>query len=121
MPSWRQVRAIGPTIWHHLKLTFPHERDYNVLQKLTYLVMVVGVLPLAVLTGLTMSPTMDTAFPELLFIFGGRQSARTIHFLCAFGFVIFFIVHIVMVILSGPLNNLRAIVTGRYGIEAKDG
>jgi thiosulfate reductase cytochrome b subunit len=92
-----------------------------VLQKLAYFTVIFILGPLIVLTGLTMSPTMNTALPELLFVFGGRQSARTIHFLCAFGFVIFFVVHMVMVVLSGPLNNLRAIITGRYGIEAKDG
>ena len=75
--------------------------------------------PLIVLTGLTMSPTMDSAFPFLLWIFDGRQSARTIHFIVAFSFVAFFIVHIVMVVLSGTWNNLRSMITGRYAIVGK--
>jgi thiosulfate reductase cytochrome b subunit len=77
--------------------------------------------PLVVLTGLTMSPTMDAAFPFLPWIFGGRQSARTIHFVCAFSFVAFFLVHIIMVVLSGTWNNFRSMITGRYNIERDGG
>jgi thiosulfate reductase cytochrome b subunit len=87
------------------------------LQRLTYFTVIFVIAPLIVLTGLTMSPTLDTAFPFLPWIFGGRQSARTIHFLCAFSFVLFFIVHIVMVVLSGTWNNIRSMITGRYEIE----
>jgi thiosulfate reductase cytochrome b subunit len=64
-----------------------------------------------------MSPTMDAAFPQLLWLFGGRPSARTIHFICAFSFLGFFFVHIAMVVLSGLWNNLRSMITGRYAIE----
>ena len=124
LPKTRDLKNLGKDFVDHLRLRFPKGEDalhYNVLQKLAYFTVIFILGPLIVLTGLTMSPTMNTALPELLFVFGGRQSARTIHFLCAFGFVIFFVVHMVMVLLSGPLNNLRAIITGRYGIEAKDG
>lgn len=124
LPKTRNLKNLGKDFVDHLRLRFPKGEDalhYNVLQKLAYFTVIFILGPLIVLTGLTMSPTMNTALPELLFVFGGRQSARTIHFLCAFGFVIFFVVHMVMVVLSGPLNNLRAIITGRYGIEAKDG
>jgi thiosulfate reductase cytochrome b subunit len=117
VPSWRQIRAIGPTIWHHLKLKFPHERDYNVLQKLTYLVMVVGILPLVVLTGLTMSPGVNAMVPWLVEVFGGRQTARTIHFICATLIVLFVIVHVLLVLLSGVWNNLRSMITGRYRVD----
>jgi thiosulfate reductase cytochrome b subunit len=64
-----------------------------------------------------MSPGMDAAFPMLIDMFGGRQSARTIHFIAASGIVLFFVVHIVMVLISGVWNNLRSMVTGRYEIE----
>jgi thiosulfate reductase cytochrome b subunit len=67
-----------------------------------------------VLTGLTMSPGMDAAWPWLLDIFGGRQSARSIHFICAALLVIFILVHLLMVVLAGPLNEMRSIVTGWY-------
>ena len=118
VPSWRQIRAIGPTIWHHLKLKFPHEREYNVLQKLTYLAMVAVVLPLVVLTGLTMSPAVNAIVPWLVEVFGGRQTARTIHFVCATLIVLFVLVHVLLVLVSGVWNNLRSMITGRYRVDA---
>jgi thiosulfate reductase cytochrome b subunit len=60
---------------------------------------------------------MDAAFPVLLDVFGGRQTARTIHFISATGIVLFVVVHLVMVVLSGLWNNLRSMITGRYEIE----
>ncbi len=120
LPKTADIRNLGKDILDHLRLRFPKGEEalhYNVLQKLAYFSVIYIVAPLIVLTGLTMSPTMDAAIPQLLFVFGGRQTARTIHFLCAFAFVGFFIIHIVMVVLSGPLNNLRAIITGRTAIE----
>src|SRR5215218_3602526 len=117
LPTRPQLRQIGHTIWEHLLLRFPRgddARHYNVLQKLAYLIVALVLLPLMVLTGLTMSPGIDAAFPELLTFFGGRQSARTIHFLAASGLVLFVIVHIAMVLLSGAWNNLRSMITGSY-------
>jgi thiosulfate reductase cytochrome b subunit len=69
------------------------------------------------LSGLGMSPGMDAAFPWLLDVMGGRQSARTIHFISASLIVLFFVVHIVMVLVSGAWNNLRSMITGRYVVE----
>jgi thiosulfate reductase cytochrome b subunit len=119
LPTRDQLKNIGPTIWHHMKLKFPHERDYNVLQKLTYLIMIFGVLPLIILAGLTMSPGMDSAFPWLLDLFGGRQTARTIHFVCATLIVLFVLVHVALVLVSGVWNNIRSMITGRYRIDAE--
>ena len=68
-------------------------------------------------SGLAMSPGMDAAFPFLLDMFGGRQSARTVHFIAASFIVIFVAVHLVMVLISGVWNNLRSMITGRYAIE----
>lgn len=64
-----------------------------------------------------MSPWLDSAFPWLLDLFGGRQSARSIHFLAAFAFVAFALVHLAMVVLVGPINHVRAMVTGRLSIR----
>jgi thiosulfate reductase cytochrome b subunit len=64
-----------------------------------------------------MSPAIDATFPWLLSLFGGRQSARTIHFIAAFYLVGFVVVHVVMVLLSGFLNNMISMITGRYAIE----
>jgi thiosulfate reductase cytochrome b subunit len=122
-PTRDELKHIGHSISEHARLLFPKGEEakrYNVLQKLAYLAVIFGLLPLVFLTGLTMSPAMDAAYPFLLDIFGGRQSARTIHFLCAFGLTAFFIVHIVMVFLSGAFNNIRSMITGRYAIEPEE-
>jgi thiosulfate reductase cytochrome b subunit len=117
LPTGSQLRKIGHTIREHLLLRFPRgddARHYNALQKLAYLIVALVLLPLVVLTGLTMSPGVNAAVPELLTLFGGRQSARTIHFLAASGLVLFVIVHVAMVLLSGAWNNLRSMITGSY-------
>ncbi|MEO7149825.1 MAG: hypothetical protein ABIY40_07835, partial [Rhodanobacteraceae bacterium] len=64
-----------------------------------------------------MSPRMDSVLGWLVDLVGGRQSARTIHFLLAMGFVAFFLIHIFEVIVSGVGNELRSIITGRFSIE----
>jgi len=120
MPSGMELKHIGTSIAEHARLKFPKGEEakrYNVLQKLAYLCIALILLPLMLLTGLAMSPGMDAAFPVLLDIFGGRQSARTIHFISASLIVIFFVVHLVMVLISGFWNNLRSMITGRYVIE----
>ena len=121
VPSRVDLRAIGRTIVDHARLHFEHVREYNVLQKLTYLIMVVIVLPLIVLAGMAMSPGLDSAFPWLVDLFGGRQTARTVHFICAMTILAFVFVHVVMVLLSGVWNNLRSMITGRYAVEAEGG
>ena len=116
-PSIAQWHALPRTIAEHARFRFDHSRDYNGLQKLTYLVVLFALLPLMVLTGLTMSPTMNAAWPWLLDIFGGRQSARTLHFIVAFSLLVFFFVHTALVLVSGVFNNLRSMVTGGYRID----
>ncbi|MES2294037.1 MAG: cytochrome b/b6 domain-containing protein [Pseudomonadota bacterium] len=119
-PTRRDIAHLPREIADHARLKFPHgesAKRYNVLQKLAYCLVIFVLGPLIVMTGLAMSPTMDSAFPILPWLFGGRQSARTIHFLCAFSFFGFFIVHIVMVMLSGSWNNLRSMITGWYVIR----
>lgn len=102
---WDEVKA-------HTRLRFSKDH-YNTLQKLSYLAVIFGLLPLMVLTGLAMSPAVNAAWPWIFEMFGGRQSARTIHFLSATGIVAFVLVHILMVIASGPVRQLRAMITGR--------
>jgi len=121
-PTRRDIVHLPREIADHARLKFPHgeeARHYNGLQKLAYCGVIFVLGPLIVLTGITMSPTMDAAFPFLLWIFGGRQTARVIHFLCAFSFLGFFIVHIAMVVLSGTWNNVRSMITGRYAIRGR--
>lgn len=121
-------RELSPRhIWHdvveHAKLRFPTgaaAMRYGILQKLSYGGVVFVLIPLVILTGMTMSPSFDANFPVLPFIFGGRQSARSIHFLCAFGLVAFTVVHLVMVLLAGPLNQVRSMLTGRFVIPVSE-
>ena len=120
LPTPAEISHLPQEIVDHARLKFPHgekARHYNALQKLAYCFVIFILGPLVVLTGLTMSPTMDAAYPILPWMFGGRQSARTIHFICAFSFFGFFIVHIAMVILSGTWNNIRSMITGWYVID----
>jgi thiosulfate reductase cytochrome b subunit len=116
LPSGRELRHIVVEARRHLsvrRLRREAGHGYNVLQKLSYLGVVFLLGPLVVLTGLTMSPWIDAMFPFLLDLFGGRQSARSLHFLAAAAFVLFFVVHISMVLLVGPLRHTRAMITGR--------
>jgi thiosulfate reductase cytochrome b subunit len=122
-PSGNEVtpRHIWHEIVEHSHLRFPKgdsARRYNSLQKLAYIVAAFILLPLMLATGLTMSPGIDAGFPFLLDIFGGRQSARAIHFISAWTIVLFVVVHIAMVLLSGFWNNLRSMITGRYAIRS---
>ena len=113
-------------IWHdiksHARLRFPTgdaAKNYNILQKISYIGVIFILLPMMIFTGLTMSPAMNAAWPWLLDIFGGRQSARSLHFISAFTLVAFFFVHIAMVLLAGPINEVRSIITGRYRLPGK--
>ena len=119
LPTRVELGHIWREILEHLRLRFPRgeaARRYNVLQQLAYLVVVFVLFPLMILTGLTMSPGIDSAVPQLLTLFGGRQTARLIHFAAASGLVLFVIVHLVLVLVSGVWNNLRSMITGWYDL-----
>lgn len=110
-------RHILADVVDHARLRFPTGAAalrYNVLQKLAYCGVLFGLIPLAILTGLTMSPGFNAVAPFLLDLFGGRQSARSLHFIAALGLVLFVLVHLVMVVLAGPLNEVRSMITGWY-------
>jgi thiosulfate reductase cytochrome b subunit len=119
-----RMRHILADLWNHARLRVPRgeaARRYNVLQKLAYLTVVFLLLPIMVLSGLTMSPAVTAAMPSLFDIFGGRQSARTIHFLVANLLVLFVLVHVVEVLLAGVVNGMRSMITGRYVIRPQVG
>lgn len=123
LPTRAELAGLGASVREHLRLRLPKgeaARRYNVLQKLSYLAVIFLLAPLMVLTGMTMSPGLDAAFPWLLDLFGGRQTARTIHFVAAFGLVMFFLAHVAMVIAAGPVNELRSMITGRFVIDPRD-
>ena len=101
----------------HARLRFPTGAAalrYNILQKISYAAVIFLLLPLVILTGLTMSPALTSGWAWLLDLFGGRQSARSLHFLAMVGLILFAVVHIAMVLLAGPFNEVRSMVSGRY-------
>ncbi|HVZ28073.1 MAG TPA: cytochrome b/b6 domain-containing protein [Rhizomicrobium sp.] len=115
-PTSADLKMIPRAIIDHLKLKHPMgeaARRYNPLQRLAYLA-VIGLITLMVLTGLTMSPGFDTFFPWMLDLFGGRQSARSLHFISASLIVLFVIVHVTEVMLAGPVNEIRSMITGWF-------
>ncbi len=120
VPTRGDWRGIGKSIRDHLRFRHPtgvEATRYNVLQKLAYLAVIFLFAPGIVLMGLAMSPHLDPVLGWMIDLVGGRQSARTWHFIIAFAFVAFILVHVVMVLVSGPLNQIRSMITGRYHIH----
>jgi thiosulfate reductase cytochrome b subunit len=117
----RDIRGLPKDIFDHIRLRFTHGRSYTPLQKVAYFGVFVVAFPLIIATGLTMSPNFDATAPWLLELFGGRQTARTIHFFTMLAFVLFFVVHIIMVVLAGPINELRSMITGYYRTKVHGG
>lgn len=110
--EWRPA-AIWHDIVQHLRLDFTHHGSkYNFLQKLAYGAVLGILLPLMIATGMAISPGMDSAWPWLSEMFAGRQSARSIHFLTAWAIFAFFVIHIALVLLSGPVRQIRDMICG---------
>jgi len=121
-PSASDWRSIGRSIVEHLRFKHPSgeaAKRYNVLQKLAYLAVIFVLLPLVILMGFAMSPWLDALLPGWVDVFGGRQSARTIHFIVAWLIVAFALIHVFEVIVSGFWNHLRSMITGRYRVEVE--
>jgi len=109
--SWRSLRA---SVVDHLRFERSvEEESYNVLQKISYLVVIFLVFPLLIITGFAMSPAITSVFPEFVTVFGGHQTARTLHFFLADLLLLFLLVHIAMVMLAGFSSRMRAMITGR--------
>jgi thiosulfate reductase cytochrome b subunit len=111
--SWSSISRI---VSNHLRMKRPTEEEsltYNVLQRLTYLAVVFVLFPLVIWTGLAMSPSITSVVPQIVTVFGGQQSARTIHFFVATLLVVFLLVHIAMVCLAGFTNRVLAMITGQ--------
>lgn len=107
---WADLKA-------HLQFRFhapESPRDYNIFQKLSYVLVIFVALPLVIGTGLALSPGMNAAWPWLLDLFGGRQSARSLHFIAMAVLAGFTLVHLVLVILAGAWNEVRSMITGRW-------
>jgi thiosulfate reductase cytochrome b subunit len=115
-------RAIGRVIACHLRFERPTEAElqsYNVLQRLTYMVVLVVLFPLIIWTGLAMSPAFTSAFPASVILLGGRQSARTIHFFVTLALTLFLLVHVAMVWRAGFWRRVKAMITGNTNPPAE--
>ncbi len=117
-PTRADLRSFIPSVVAHLKLQHPTgdaAKRYNILQRLAYLG-VLALIGLMIVSGLSMSPGLDAFAPWLPDLLGGRQSARTLHFFSASLIVLFVFVHVGEVILAGPLNELRSMLTGWFTV-----
>ncbi len=110
--SWRRLIDV---VSHHLRIApNPEEHwSYNILQRLSYLFVVFVLFPLVIWTGLAMSPAFDSAIPATVNLLGGRQSARTLHFIVSIALVLFLMIHVVMVWREGFKTRMRAMITGK--------
>ncbi|MEO6688462.1 MAG: cytochrome b/b6 domain-containing protein [Dokdonella sp.] len=123
LPTTADARSIGRSLKDHLLFRHPKgeaAKHYNVLQKLTYLIVIFVLLPGIILMGWAMSPWMNALWPGWIDIVGGRQSARTLHFVFAFLLLAFVFVHVFEVVITGVWNNLRSMITGRYVVPPDD-
>ncbi|WP_404335268.1 cytochrome b/b6 domain-containing protein [Sphingomonas sp. MMS12-HWE2-04] len=119
-PRELTLRALCTDFRAHLALRFhdpENPRAYNIFQKLSYAGVIFGLLPLLILTGLALSPGM---WPWLAEMFGGRQSARSLHFIAMAATSLFLLVHLTLVILAGPINEVRSMVTGWWRVPEED-
>jgi Ni/Fe-hydrogenase b-type cytochrome subunit len=111
-------RLLWQDIKDHLRLRFGDGHGYNPLQKITYGLVLFVLFPLIVLTGLALSPGFDAA-THLTALFGGRATARSLHFITMGGIALFILVHLVLVVLAGPINEVRSMITGWYRTHGK--
>ncbi|HXP06980.1 MAG TPA: cytochrome b/b6 domain-containing protein [Acidobacteriaceae bacterium] len=122
LPADRTWQAFQQAILRHLPWTHTKAAQagsYNVVQRTTYLIVIFGLFPLVIWTGLAMSPAFTAAVPLAASALGGRQSARTIHFVVSNLLVVFLVVHVTMVVVSGFKSRMRAMITGRV-VAAKE-
>jgi Ni/Fe-hydrogenase b-type cytochrome subunit len=110
--EWKLAHVLAD-IREHLRLNFEHEGSkFNFLQKVAYSKVIFLLLPLMIFTGMAISPGMNAAAPWLLDLLGGRQSARSIHFICAWALVAFMLLHVGLVLVSGPAKQLKDMIFG---------
>ena len=106
-------------IVHHAQLKFPTGAaalNYNTLQKITYILVLFGLFPTLILTGMCLSPGLSPLTGWAIDLFGGRATARSVHFICAGGIGLFIVVHLTLVVLAGPYNEIRSMITGKFRV-----
>lgn len=112
-------RHLWDEIVHHAQLKFPTGAaalSYNTLQKITYILVLFGLIPLLILTGLCLMPGLSPITGWAIDLFGGRSTARSVHFICAGGIALFIVVHLALVVLAGPYNEVRSMITGKFRV-----
>ena len=115
-------RKLGGEISSRLRFARPDRAEagsYNALQRIAYSFVIFVLFPLVIWTGLAMSPAFVSAVPASVSLLGGQQSARTIHFFVSLALLLFLVVHVVMVYLSGFWNRVRAMITGRATTQSE--
>lgn len=106
-------------IVHHAQLKFPTGAaalNYNTLQKITYILVLFVIFPSLILTGLCLQPGLSPLTGWAIDLFGGRATARSVHFICAGCIALFIVVHLTLVVLAGPFNEIRSMITGKFRI-----
>ena len=112
----RSWQSFSGAFADHVRFKPPVDADawsYNLIQRLTYLAVIFGLFPLAIWTGLAMSPAIESAIPFVVTVCGGRQSARTLHFFVSVALAVFLLVHVAMIWRAGFTSRVMAMVTGR--------
>jgi thiosulfate reductase cytochrome b subunit len=120
--SDRSLAALSRVLARHLRFERPAPADawsYNVVQRLTYLVVIFVLFPFVIWTGVAMSPAFVSALPSTVTALGGRQSARTLHFLVSLLLVGFLLVHLAMIWFAGFGPRVRAMITGAHGAQTR--
>jgi thiosulfate reductase cytochrome b subunit len=119
VPTRAELRNIGTSIVDHVRFKHPTgaaATRYNVLQSLTYLIVIFVLLPLIVFAGLALSPRLDTVITGWVDLLGGRQSARSLHFIAAAGLILFVFITVFEVIVAGVWNEMRSMISGWYRV-----
>jgi thiosulfate reductase cytochrome b subunit len=117
--SWRAFRAVMVKVLRRERPDAAEAHSYNVMQRVAYMVVIFGLIPLVIWTGLAMSPSFTAAVPASVVALGGRQSARTLHFFVSGALLLFVVVHVAMVSMAGFKGRMRAMVTGRAAEERR--
>ena len=113
--NWRHLRQVTLDHLHFKRPTKEEALTYNLIQRLTYLLVIFVLFPLVFWTGFGMSPAITSVLPWFATLFGGQQSARTMHFFVACILFLFFVIHLVMVGRAGFTTRVRAMITGHLG------
>lgn len=116
LPDRSSLKGIGASVAEHLRFKRPGAEEawsYNILQRLSYLLVIFVLFPLMIWTGLAMSFGFDAAFPLGVRLLGGHQTARSLHFLVTILLLLFVLVHLVMIFVAGFRTRMRAMITGR--------